>query len=102
MYTGPGGMQEHLNHLRDLRYSYSFDGNPSSAHGGFCHPLQGACIGLYPELSDVILLSSVQPMSKVQRCGHGGGTWEAPPLKTNAIQTGVGKLVDGYVPHSLQ
>ena len=69
---GPGGMQEHLNHLRDLRYSYSFEGDPSSAYGGFGHMLQGTCVGLYPELSDVLLLSLVQPISNVHRCRRGG------------------------------
>ena len=70
---GPCGMQEHLNHPRDLRYSYSFEGDPSSAYGGFGHSLKGTRIGLYPELSDVFLLSLAQPISNVHRCRHGGG-----------------------------
>ena len=71
-YTGPGGMQEHLHHLQDLRYSSPFEGDPSSAYGGFGHSLKGTRVGLYPELSDVILLSLAQPISNVHGCRHGG------------------------------
>ena len=85
-----------------LGTSNSFMGNPSSTYGGFGYALQSTRIGFYPELSDVVLLSLVQPISNVHgcRCRRVRGRIHCRRPMPDRQESG--RLVDGYIPRFRQ